>query len=225
MNHYVRVFTPAVLLGAGVMLISGVREQYTTRPRQPIVAISREFAGLNGSDVEIDSTERKVAGMTDYMLRDFRRDSAQMFTVYVGYYDRQVQGKTIHSPKNCLPGAGWEILNSSEITLPNAPNGRVNRVMLANKGTQALVYYWYQGRGRVESNEYRVKWNLLRDAAVHGRTEEALVRIVVPILHPKQVEAGVAGAATFEAADVIARDVAIRLVTEVSKVMPTAPGA
>jgi hypothetical protein len=54
--------------------------------------------------------------------------------------------------------------------------------MLANQSARALVYYWYQGRGRTEASEYRVKWNLLRDAALRGRTEEALVRIVVPIV-------------------------------------------
>ena len=121
------------------------------------------------------------AGEAARKLREYRRDSAQLFTTYVGYYDKQVQGKTIHSPKNCLPGAGWEILNTSSIALPGAEKlGQVNRVLLANKGTRALVYYWYQGRGRIESNEYKVKWNLLRDAALFGRTEEALVRIVVP---------------------------------------------
>ena len=54
--------------------------------------------------------------------------------------------------------------------------------MLVNSGQKAVVYYWYQGRGRVESNEYRVKLQLLRDSALRGRTEEALVRVVVPVL-------------------------------------------
>ena len=57
----------------------------------------------------------------------------------------------------------------------------VNRYLLGNAGERALVYYWYQGRGRVAANEYKVKWDLLRDSALRGRSEEALVRIVVPI--------------------------------------------
>jgi hypothetical protein len=43
------------------------------------------------------------------------------------------------------------------------------------------VLYWYQGRGRTEAGEYAVKWNLLRDAALRRRTEEALVRVIVPV--------------------------------------------
>jgi EpsI family protein len=58
---------------------------------------------------------------------------------------------------------------------------RVNRYLLVNKQQRALVYYWYQGRGRVEASEYRVKLQLLRDSALRGRSDEALVRVVVPI--------------------------------------------
>jgi EpsI family protein len=52
--------------------------------------------------------------------------------------------------------------------------------MLQRGTLRAVVLYWYQGRGRVEANEYRVKWHLLWDAAVTQRSDEALVRIVVP---------------------------------------------
>ena len=104
------------------------------------------------------------------------------FTLYVGYYDRQTQGKTIHSPKNCLPGSGWEPLTSraAEIATAQGPV-RVNRYLIQKGSQQALVLYWYQGRGRVAANEYGVKWDLLRDAALRRRSEEALVRIVVPV--------------------------------------------
>jgi hypothetical protein len=31
------------------------------------------------------------------------------------------------------------------------------------------------------ANEYAVKWHLLRDQALRGRSDEALVRIIVPV--------------------------------------------
>jgi hypothetical protein len=91
-----------------------------------------------------------------------------------------------------------------------------------------MVYYWYQGRGRVEANEYRVKWNLLRDAAMHGRTEEALVRIVVPILVP-QGENGRADTPAMLAvraqADSMASQMTRQLVPQVDAALPVAPAA
>src|SRR5687768_11014618 len=107
-------FAPAVMLAGGVMLIMGAREQKQMPPRTPMTAITLDAPGYASRDTVIDAEERKVAGMSDYVLRFFQRDTADLgFSVYVGYYDYQVQGKTIHSPKNCLPGAGWEPLNAS----------------------------------------------------------------------------------------------------------------
>jgi EpsI family protein len=140
--------------------------------------------------------------MTSYIFRVFEHSPAP-YTVYVGYYDHQTQGKTIHSPKNCLPGSGWEALRSTtaSVSTPAGPV-TVNRYLLQNKSEQALVFYWYQGRGRVAANEYRVKWELLRDSAIRGRSEEALVRVVV-FLNDQVDEATATEQATKVAADLV----------------------
>jgi hypothetical protein len=88
--------------------------------------------------------------------------------------------------------------------------------VLKNGPATALVYYWYQGRGRVVANEYAVKWNLLRDAAIAGHTEEALVRVVVPVSSTQDGRSEGALAA----ADSLAADISARLVREVARVIP-----
>lgn len=216
-------FLPAMLLGAGVLGVSGIRPQHVMPPVRPMASIPDTMQGLRGRDIVIDSAERQVAGMSDYVLREFAIDSTVAFSVYLGYYDRQVQGKTIHSPRNCLPGAGWEILQSAPLTIATSPlPARANRVLLANKGVKALVYYWYQGRGRVESSEYKVKWDLLRDAALHGRTEETLVRIVVPVAMTRVTDT-VGTRRAIAAADSVATRVGRTLVGVVQQVLPAAP--
>lgn len=219
MNTTILRFVPVALLGLGVLLISGIREQYALAPSQPVSSIPATLNGLSSRNIVIAEEERRVAGMTDYVLREHFRDSAMLFSVYVGYYDRQVQGKAIHSPKNCLPGAGWEVVSSERLAAPGVAGAgsTVNRVLLANRGVRALVYYWYQGRGRVEASEYAVKWNLLKDAASLGRTEESLVRIVIPM--PPRV--GTSQDAAFASADSVADAVARELIPSVSRVMPT----
>lgn len=172
---------PAAILVSGVGLDLTVGRQNPTALREPLATLPDSLLGRGSRDVTLTPAELKAAGVTSYMYRNFGPDSASDLSVYVGFYDMQTRGKTIHSPKNCLPGSGWEALESREIML-DTPIGRipVNRYVIANKNRRALVYYWYQGRGRVSANEYRVKWELIRDAAVRRRTDEALVRIVVP---------------------------------------------
>jgi EpsI family protein len=180
---------PAVILGFGVLLLSGgVREQVSMPLRAPLeTTVPTELLGFAGQDIEISEDEQRVAGMTNFVLRVYSPTpestfAGEEFSIYVGYYDRQSQGKTIHSPRNCLPGGGWEPLTSSRERIAT-PLGQipVNRYLIGNGQAQALVLYWYQGRGRTEANEYMVKWHLLRDQALHGRSDEALVRVIVPV--------------------------------------------
>jgi EpsI family protein len=150
-----------------------------------------EIGGYVGSSMAVTEAEAQVAGFSDHLLRvygdpaadpDADPISAFRFSIYVGYYETQARGHTIHSPKNCLPGAGWEALSSETATIDLRGSGvQVNRYLLQNGPERALVLYWYQGRGRVAHDEYRVKLDLLLDAALRNRSDEALVRVIVPV--------------------------------------------
>jgi EpsI family protein len=202
-------YVPAAILGVGCLLLGAGNTQQVAMPlAAPLATLPREIQGYASIDREISAAEQRAAGMSSYVFRAFG-DSTLAFSVYVGYYDRQVQGKTIHSPKNCLPGAGWQVVAAAEESIGGQRGPiPVNRHMLVNSGQKAVVYYWYQGRGRVESNEYRVKLQLLRDSALRGRSEEALVRVVVPVV------------GTETDAVALARRVSAQLVPEVFRVLP-----
>ena len=180
-------WAPACILAAGALLTFGSNTQPGVALRVPLgAAVPDQIAGYTGLDLSLSAAERHVAGVTGYLLRSYVASAGDRgptsFSLYVGYYDRQSQGHTIHSPKNCLPGAGWEPLTSQTVLIP-APGGpvTVNRYLLHNGSQQALVLYWYQGRGRITANEYVVKWHLLRDSALRRRSDEALVRLVFPV--------------------------------------------
>jgi EpsI family protein len=176
---------PFAVLAAGALMVQGVDRQRPMPLAQPLgLAVPTELVGHTAVDRELSGEETAVIGVSDYLLRDYSSaDSSGGFNLYIGYYVQQTQGRTIHSPKNCLPGGGWEAINSqfASVTTVEGEAVEVNRYLLQHEQEQVLVLYWYQGRGRVAANEYSVKWDLLRDAAFRGRTEEALVRIVVPI--------------------------------------------
>lgn len=183
MTRTLRSWTPAAILALGLVLVQGVSEQQRMELREPLAtAVPTEIEGFASRDIEISEEEQRVAGMSTYVMRVYETAGTPAFSVYVGYYDSQMQGKTIHSPKNCLPGAGWDALGATT-TLVATANGSVtvNQYVIQRDTERALVLYWYQGRGRVAASEYAVKWDLLRDAALHGRSEEALVRVLVPI--------------------------------------------
>jgi EpsI family protein len=216
-----RAWAPAIAFMFGSAFVWNARSQDAVPLVAPIKSVMAEVPGYQILDQKLSDEERRVAGMTDYVARIYVRDSVAVFNSFVSYYDRQTQGKTIHSPRNCLPGAGWEILTAGTATLNI--DGRqeiVNKNVLKNGAATAVVYYWYQGRGRIVANEYAVKWNLLRDAAVERHTEEALVRIVVPV--PGTAGGADPSAARRELANAAAlgADLSVKLAKEVARILP-----
>ena len=215
-----RPWLPAVVLLIGCAFVQQSRRQRAVPLATPLARVLDTLDGFRFADQTIGEEERRIAGMSSYVSRGYLRDTLLVFATYVGYYERQAQGRTIHSPRNCLPGAGWEILSPGVRAVSVGGTTQVvNRNILKNGLLTAIVYYWYQGRGRVVANEYRVKWNLLRDAALLGHTEEALVRIIIPVgrgtAFPSSTEQNQYGEATAFGDSLVAR-----MILDVGRALP-----
>jgi len=103
----------------------------------------------------------------------------------VAYYESQRKGASVHSPRSCIPGGGWRITDLSQRSIDGVEASgkplRVNRVQIELEDTKQLVYYWFQQRGRILTNEYLVKWYLFWDALTRSRTDGALVRLTAAV--------------------------------------------
>lgn len=204
-------FAPAVVLAIGALLLLSVQAQRSMALQAPLSTVAHPIDGYASRDLEIGEDQLKVGGFTSYLNRVYLDGDKEVFGLFVGFFDSQQQGKTIHSPKNCLPGGGWEAMTSDRIQVQTAAGPvPVNRYVIAKQNQMALVYYWYQGRGRVAANEYVVKLDLLRDAALKRRTDESLVRLVI-LVTPTMSEAQ---------ADELARRAAAELVPALYQHLP-----
>ena len=118
----------------------------------------------------------------DYLIGQFDTASGESVQLYTAYYGSQRKGASVHSPRSCIPGGGWEIQSLTQRAIPGVEvNGqplRVNRVRIQMGQQNQLVYYWFRQRGRVLTNEYLVKWYLFWDALTRQRTDGSLVRLV-----------------------------------------------
>ena len=105
--------------------------------------------------------------------------------LFIASFFSQRNGKAPHSPKNCLPGAGW-VQQQSEILSVDVPGvgpSNVNHYVIANRDARSDVMYWYQSRNRVVASEYKAKVYVVADAIRYNRTDTALVRVITPILN------------------------------------------
>jgi len=123
--------------------------------------------------------------------------------LYIAYYASQRTGQSAHSPRSCLPGGGWRILDFGQREVAGVVRDgvplRVNRAVVQQGSSRELVYYWFEERGRNITNEYLVKWYLLEDALLRNRTDGALVRLITPVAENERVAVADARLAQFSA--------------------------
>jgi len=129
----------------------------------------------------------------DYLLANYSDDSG-VLELYIAYYDSQRKGESAHSPRSCLPGAGWKITDRNQVAIDyqssagNNAKMNVSRMLVEQGDNKFLMYYWFKQRDRHITNEYLVKWYLFWDGVTRNRTDGALVRVMYPILQKQDVE-------------------------------------
>jgi len=150
--------------------------------------LHEKWIGREGS---IESDVLETLKLTDYIMADYSSSEFVLpVNFYVAYYESQRKGASVHSPRSCIPGGGWEIQSLDQVVVDRGlnmtpiealPPLEVNRVIIQKGENRQLVYYWFQQRGRILTNEYLVKWYLFWDALNRNRTDGSLVRLVIPV--------------------------------------------
>ncbi len=183
----------AVLLGAttGMAYLSHGESTPPAKPLSEFPTKVGTYASL--VDWPLDKETLDVLGLTDYLNRGYWSPGMDqnLAGLYIGYFRSQRTGASIHSPKNCLPGAGWNPVQSTvyQLDLPDGRKAPINLYVLRKGLDEQIVLYWYQSHGRIVASEYWGKFYLVYDALRLNRTDAALVRITMPVDHGDETTA------------------------------------
>ena len=157
-----RGLVAAALLGAAAMSLAAMTQTEVTGPREPLAALPLSLGEWRGENLRpFDRRVLETLGADEYLNRQYRQPDGPALGLYVGYYKTQRQGQTMHSPLNCLPGAGWEPISRERIAIPAPASGdnggkpaEINRLVIQKGIDRVLVLYWYQAHGRIVASEY-----------------------------------------------------------------------
>jgi exosortase D (VPLPA-CTERM-specific) len=191
---------PAPYLGALVLMTLVMCVSLMMPQRADVAPPRSEFAdfplslpGWQGRFEPLDPMYIDSLNFDDYIMANYAAPGREPVNFYVGYYATQNKEKVPHSPRACIPGGGWEITSLTrravdiaheppvDDALPGAAVLPVNSAVIQKGRDRQLVYYWFQQRGRVVTNEFLVKWYIFRDSILLHRTDGALVRLVTPV--------------------------------------------
>ncbi|WP_158786309.1 exosortase C-terminal domain/associated protein EpsI [Granulicella sp. L46] len=158
-------------------------------PSEPLNLLPQTIDSWSSQDVPISQDTLDILGDGRFLNRLYTKSmpsgrlAEPPVSLFIGYFPTQRTGQSIHSPQNCLPGAGWTFVSSGKIYLqgPELKNYAVGQYVIANGTAKQVVLYWYLAHGRSIANDYVAKAYMMADAIRYNRTDGALVRLVTPL--------------------------------------------
>jgi EpsI family protein len=188
----------ALLACAGAFLHARSRPE-RVQPHAPLSSFPSELAQWRGKDVQIDPQILAVLGPGEFLSRVYESPKEPYIDYFLAYFPSQRTGDTIHSPKNCLPGAGWAPIASGrmQIERTGGPPIAANRYVLEQGDDHMFVLYWYQSHGHSVASEYLAKYYLVADAIRLNRTDGALVRVITPVSRTENIATAEGRAVSF----------------------------
>ena len=182
------IVSALLILGAGVLWYAQPERTAVVPDREPFTLFPREIAewrqqGLPGT---LEASVVRVLAADDYHSVNFAAPGAAApVDLFMTWYADQNDGGT-HSPRDCLPGGGWEIAAIEEIDLgPRLGRDEalpVNRAVIQKGTVRMAVYYWIEQQGRMLTGDFAAGLTTIWDRTFTGRTDTGLVRLITPIL-------------------------------------------
>jgi len=176
-----------VALLAQAATFYGCSRKEITPKNVPLAEVPKHFGSWSlRSEGVVEPEIQEVLKADEVLTRSYMSSGNQADAhLFVAYFRSQRTGRAPHSPKNCLPGAGWSATVSDEVAIPIAGRAPIeaNRYIIQKGDAKSVVLYWYQSRDRVVASEYKAKVYVIADAIRYNRTDTALVRVIVPIIN------------------------------------------
>ncbi len=183
-NKYVAFLTVVLLAQATVFYAASRGEKMPTGPALDLFP-SQLAQWRETQNFPVEQEIREQLKADDMLNRLYTgADGREMAGLFVAYFKTQRTGQSPHSPKNCLPGSGWEpeATGFLDVTVQGQPEPiRINRYVVSHGDETSVVLYWYQSQRRVIASEFSAKFWLVMDSIKYHRSDTALVRVTVPV--------------------------------------------
>jgi exosortase D (VPLPA-CTERM-specific) len=162
-----------------------------TLDRKPLSEFPMQIGDWVAHEDRLPPNIEAVAGASEYYYGDFHAPSGGVVNVYIAYYSTQRHGQVPHSPKVCIPGAGWTIESNSPVIIPGGSGNllKANRILSTKGDRKAITYYWLKQGSTSYNQEFITRLNLIKFSLLENRTDGALIRLVTDVMAGESLEA------------------------------------
>jgi len=179
--------TACVMMFITLVFMQYLNQAEAIHPRKSFETFPTTIGDWKGREDRFSQKVYDVLGVDDSFLCNYYKPGNQQIQLYIGFYQSQREGDLIHSPRNCMPGAGWNITKSfvEEISLPDTTyqDPKMIILLLEKGANRQIMLYWFHSRGRIISSEYMQKIYLVIDSITRKRTDGSFVRLIAPVMN------------------------------------------
>src|SRR6202047_3240710 len=117
-NKYARILTVVLVIQAALFYASSRAESIPSM--RPLHDFPRQLSGwMMVQEGYVDDETQAILKADDTLTRTYGNPKFQVLpSVFVAFFKTQRTGKAPHSPKNCLPGSGWEREREDYLEIP-----------------------------------------------------------------------------------------------------------
>jgi EpsI family protein len=179
-RSWLRSLWPVLLLTTAALFLHTHSHAEVLPPHRDLGAFPERIGAWTGTDITIPQADLQILGPGDFLERRYDAPAKPSVDLFIAYFPAQTNGDQIHSPKHCLPGAGWSPFYSTVVHIPWAKGHMLNANYYALElgSEREVVLYWFESHGRTLASEYWEKFYLVADALRMNRTDGALVRVI-----------------------------------------------
>jgi EpsI family protein len=176
--------TSVTILAITILLVAAIsRRGEPTVVKTNLENLPMEISGFKATEDFFPDSIYKELNADRHVYRHYRNGDGKQVDLYIGYYGTAKGGRTGHNPYGCLPGAGWGIVDTKQVSLKTNkyPNGIPINYILARKGeTYESVLHWYQSAGnKILSTGIQQNIERFKGRIFYNRNDGAFVRVSV----------------------------------------------
>jgi EpsI family protein len=172
-----------IAIAAVGVLASFIRySEVRPKERPHLEALPYFLSGWSGQELSFTERALEVLGADTTLLRVYKKPGGQEASLFIAYFDSQKYGSQIHSPKHCLPGGGWNIVNREKqyFSFGNGQRVKLNRMLISDGKNSQLMYYCFLTRSGILTNEFMLKADLVLNSILRRPTDAAIIRVIFP---------------------------------------------
>ena len=103
-----------IFLGLALFARQWIENRQKSALKMELIPFEHNLGEWKGTDLKLDADVVEMLNPDQIVFRRYQNPTGGSVDLYGAFYGAQGAGRTMHSPLNCYPGTGWEVVGEKQ---------------------------------------------------------------------------------------------------------------